>query len=153
MSIISNYLKNSKVALIKEKGLIKNDYLIHYLHSSNINKQFVNSQDGGTQKFIALDKIRKLKINMPSRNEQTKIVSLFDLLDKKIELQSKKIEDLKLFKKGLHNQLFNEIDGEDYLLSDIAKFENGIGHENIVDENGNYILINSKFISTSSPSI
>lgn len=136
------------VALIKEKGLIKNDYLIHYLHSPNINKQFANNQDGGTQKFIALDKIRKLKINMPSRNEQIKIVSLFDLLDKKIELQTKKIEDLKLFKKGLHNQLFNEIDGEDYLLSDIAKFENGKGHENIVDENGNYILINSKFIST-----
>lgn len=44
--------------------------------------------------------------------------------------------------------MFNEIDGEDYLLSDIAKFENGKGHENIVDENGNYILINSKFIST-----
>ena len=44
--------------------------------------------------------------------------------------------------------MFNEIDGEDYLLSDIAKFENGKGHEKIVDENGNYILINSKFIST-----
>ncbi len=27
-------------------------------------------------------------------------------------------------------------------------FENGKGHENIVDELGNYILINSKFIST-----
>ena len=106
------------VALIKEKGLIKNDYLIHYLHSSNINKQFVNSQDGGTQKFIALDKIRKLKINMPSRNEQTKIVSLFDLLDKKIELQSKKIEDLKLFKLYTKNQIFKDYD-EIFKLKDI----------------------------------
>ncbi|MBQ9181060.1 MAG: restriction endonuclease subunit S [Bacilli bacterium] len=33
-------------------------------------------------------------------------------------------------------------------MSDIALFENGKGHENIVDENGKYILINSKFIST-----
>ena len=136
------------VALIKEKGLIKNDYLIHYLHSSNITKQFANNMDGGTQKFIALDKIRKLKINMPSREEQKKIVKLFDLLDEKIKLQARKIEDLKLFKKGLHDKLFNEVTGNDYLLSDIAVFENGKGHENIIDENGKYILINSKFIST-----
>ena len=94
------------VALIKEKGLIKNDYLIHYLHTPTINKQFANNQDGGTQKFIALDKIRKLKIKMPSRKEQEKIVSLFNLLDKKIELQSKKIEDLKLFKSYTKNKLF-----------------------------------------------
>ncbi|MBR1416492.1 MAG: restriction endonuclease subunit S, partial [Bacilli bacterium] len=53
-----------------------------------------------------------------------------------------------LFKKGLHNRLFNEVDGDDYLLSDIAIFENGKGHENIVDDNGEYVLINSKFIST-----
>ena len=136
------------VALIKEKGLIKNDYLIHYLHTPSINKQFANNQDGGTQKFIALDKIRKLKITMPSRKEQEKIVSMFNLLDKKIELQSKKIEDLKLFKKGLFHKLFDEIDGNNYLLSDITNFENGKGHENIIDDNGNYILINSKFIST-----
>ncbi|MBP3841572.1 MAG: restriction endonuclease subunit S [Bacilli bacterium] len=30
----------------------------------------------------------------------------------------------------------------------MASFENGKGHENIIDDNGNYILINSKFIST-----
>ena len=53
-----------------------------------------------------------------------------------------------LFKKGLHDKLFNEVTGNDYLLSDIAVFENGKGHENIIDENGKYILINSKFIST-----
>lgn len=96
------------VALIKEKGLIKNDYLIHYLQTSAINKQFANNQDGGTQKFIALEKIRKLKIKMPSRKEQKKLVLLFDLLDKKIELQAKKIEALKLFKKGLINYLFSQ---------------------------------------------
>ena len=80
------------VALIKERGNIKNDYLIHYLKCNNIIRQFSNSQDGGTQKFIALEKIRKLKINIPSRSEQQKIINLFGLLDKKIELQSKKIE-------------------------------------------------------------
>lgn len=127
------------VALIKEKGLIKNDYLIHYLHSPNINKQFANNQDGGTQKFIALDKIRKLKINMPSRNEQIKIVSLFDLLDKKIELQTKKIEDLKLFKKGLSNNIFNNLkDFEEYKLGDLCNITTGKLDANAMVENGKY---------------
>ena len=34
------------------------------------------------------------------------------------------------------------------ILNNIASFQNGKGHESIVDENGHYILINSKFIST-----
>ena len=34
------------------------------------------------------------------------------------------------------------------LLNDIVSFQNGKGHENIIDENGDYIVINSKFIST-----
>jgi type I restriction enzyme S subunit len=115
------------VALIKEKGLIKNDYLIHYLHTPTINKQFANNQDGGTQKFIALDKIRKLKIKMPSRKEQEKIVSLFNLLDKKIELQSKKIEDLKLFKKGLIHQMKKSSNNwSEYKISEIFKITRGV---------------------------
>lgn len=114
------------VALIKEKGLIKNDYLIHYLHTPTINKQFANNQDGGTQKFIALDKIRKLKIKMPSRKEQEKIVSLFNLLDKKIELQSKKIEDLKLFTKNtISNELNNLQNYNIFKFKDICNIQTG----------------------------
>ncbi len=40
------------------------------------------------------------------RNEQKKIAEILELLDKKIELQTKKIEALKLFKKGLLNSFF-----------------------------------------------
>ena len=127
------------VALIKEKGLIKNDYLIHYLHTPTINKQFANNQDGGTQKFIALDKIRKLKIKMPSRKEQEKIVSLFNLLDKKIELQSKKIEDLKLFKKGLSNKIFSTLDVvKEEKLGNICNITTGKLDANAMVENGQY---------------
>lgn len=33
-------------------------------------------------------------------------------------------------------------------LSNVADFKNGKGHEKFIDENGNYIVVNSKFIST-----
>ena len=120
---------------------------IYYLKYKYKREMLIKSF-GSTFLEISKSNVENIKIKIPSKEEQFMIANFLSLLDKKIELQSKKIEDLKLFKKGLHNQLFNEIDGEDYLLSDIAKFENGKGHENIVDENGNYILINSKFIST-----
>ena len=45
--------------------------------------------------------IEGVDCNIPSKEEQHKVANFLSLLDKKIELQSKKIEDLKLFKKGL----------------------------------------------------
>ena len=133
---------------IKENGHLLPEYLYSYMKSPVFEIQVNKMNYGSAQPQLTVSGINKFNIQYPTINEQKKVSTIMLLLDKKIELQSKKIEDLKLFKKGLHNQLFNEIDGEDYLLSDIAKFENGKGHENIVDENGNYILINSKFIST-----
>ena len=122
------------------KGYYFNSYIIH--------NQIRVLANGFKVYGISKDSINKLNVKIPTINEQKKIANTLNLLDKKIELQSRKIEDLKLFKKGLHDKLFNEVTGNDYLLSDIAVFENGKGHENIVDENGKYILINSKFIST-----
>lgn len=130
------------VALIKEKGLIKNDYLIHYLQTSAINKQFANNQDGGTQKFIALEKIRKLKIKMPSRKEQKKLVLLFDLLDKKIELQAKKIEALKLFKLCILKHIFSSATVKTKLknISNIIKGKQINSEE--LSKSGSYYMLN-----------
>ncbi len=48
-------------------------------------------------------------LSIPSIEEQEKISNTLKLLDRKIELQSKKIEGLKLFKKGLFNNItYNE---------------------------------------------
>ena len=123
------------------------NYLSYYLFYKK-KTEIAKYAQGDSIVHLYTDKIKKLKLNLPSYAEQKMVSNILELLDQKIELQSRKIEDLKLFKKGLFDKLFDEIDGNNYLLSDIASFENGKGHENIIDENGNYILINSKFIST-----
>ncbi len=56
---------------------------------------------------INRDELGIYKFTIPKINEQIKIGKTLELLDKKIELQSKKIEDLKLFKKGLLIKEFN----------------------------------------------
>ena len=53
-----------------------------------------------------------------------------------------------LFKKGLLQKLLNLECKDTIKLSELVHFENGKGHENIVSEDGSYILVNSKFISS-----
>jgi type I restriction enzyme S subunit len=94
------------VALIKEKVLIKNTFLIQYLKSSLIQKQFYEQNTGGTQKFIALGVIRNLLILTPSLKEQQKIANYLSAIDTKISTIQTQIEKTQAFKKGLLQQMF-----------------------------------------------
>ena len=60
---------------------------------------------GTKQQNLTSELIKPLIINYPYIVEQNKISNTLQLLDKKIELQTKKIEALKLFKKGLFTNL------------------------------------------------
>ena len=96
------------VALIKEEKNLKNSYLIHYLNSNKISKQFYKYHAGGTQKFIALGLIRNLIINTPNINEQKKIADFLSAIDKKIKLMEKKYHHYNHFKKYLLQNFFND---------------------------------------------
>lgn len=94
------------VALIKEKKELKNTFLIHVLNSNIIKKQFNKLNAGGTQKFIALNLIRNLKVPIPSIEEQNNISKSLNLFDKKVKLIEKEILCYKKFKKGLLQKMF-----------------------------------------------
>jgi type I restriction enzyme, S subunit len=94
------------VALIKEQIQLSNKFLIQYLDSSNIARQFHVENTGGTQKFIALGVIRKLLIQTPSSPEQTKIADFLSAIDHKIESVSTQITETQTFKRGLLQQMF-----------------------------------------------
>lgn len=57
---------------------------------------------------VHYSQFKELKIYLPSDKEQEKIAKLLSLLDKKIALQTKKIETLKLFKLSITQNIFNE---------------------------------------------
>ena len=64
--------------------------------------------------------IESLKINVPDINEQNKIVKFLDKIDQRIELQNKIIEDLKLQKEYIIQEIFKDIDNDNkILLSDV----------------------------------
>ena len=80
----------------------------YYFNSAIVHNQIRVLANGFKVYGISKEAINKLNIKIPSINEQSKIANILYLLDKKIELQSKKIEALKLFTKKLETQyIFN----------------------------------------------
>ena len=86
-------------------GFSKN-YLGYYLNSSYFHNQLIPLITGIKVMSITKSNLENTYIRYPSKKEQEKIGTFLELLDKKIELQSKKIEALKLYKIYIKNKLF-----------------------------------------------
>ena len=81
----------------------------------------------GGQGNLSAEIIKSLNYSFPQIEEQEKIGDFLSLLDKKIELQTKKIEDLKLFKKGLILSLKkNSFDWHTVCIKDLFKITRGV---------------------------
>ena len=81
----------------------------YYFNSPLIHNQIRILANGFKVYGISKDSINKLNINIPTKDEQSKIARTLYLLDKKIELQTKKIKDLKLFKLCIKKKLFSKL--------------------------------------------
>ena len=81
---------------------------------------------------------------IPSIEEQTKIANFLSLIDRKIELQEKLVENLKLYKKGLLQKVFsNNLGWKSAKLGDLGNTYTGLSGKSKEDfKNGN-----SKFIT------
>ena len=123
------------------------NFIFQQTHTSKYNKWIkvmsmrsgqpgINSQEYGSYKF-----------SITSKTEEYKISKTLQLLDKKIELQTKKIEDLKLFKKGLLQKQYNYIKDKNLVeLSYIANiYQPQTISQNKLD-NGKYFVFGANGI-------
>ena len=110
-----------------------------YQIGSSRKLEFANLSQGHSVVHLYGDKIKNVNIYYPSPKEQEKISNTLELLDKKIELQSKKIEALKLYKKGLENYYFNNLEEcEKVKLGDICNITTGKLDANAMVKDGKY---------------
>lgn len=94
-------------SLIPHKN-INNEFLYYLIYKYK--KSLLKQAFGSTFLEISKNNVEKIKINIPTAmKEQVKLSTFLSLLDRKIELQTKKIEVLKLFKKGLLKCEYNKI--------------------------------------------
>ena len=107
---------------------MNSNYLKEYLNNSKRFSEYCLLQkQGGSRTYMYFDKLKKFVGCFPSIQEQTKVSNFLSLIDKKIDLQSKKIEDLKLFKKGLILSLKkNSFDWHTVCIKDLFKITRGV---------------------------
>ena len=99
------YIASTGYALLRTK---ENPYFVYsILHQKSFVNKVLDMCTGTSYPAINATDLGKISVGLPSIKEQEKISRTLELLDKKIELQTKKIEDLKLFKKGLLIKEFN----------------------------------------------
>ena len=105
-----------------------------------------------------------MPIALPKLEEQQKIADCLSSIDDLTSAEDKKLSALKDHKKGLMQKLFPAEgktvpewrfpefrDCEEWLsttVESVAEYENGKAHENDICDIGEYIVVNSKFIST-----
>lgn len=88
------------------KKLVDPLFLAYYLRSYAPRKALVSRGKQSTMTTIAQDDIKDIKLNIPALKEQQKIAQFLQSIDKKINAVNEQIEQTKLFKKGLLQQMF-----------------------------------------------
>lgn len=88
--------------------LIDIDYLVYYLLTKRGTDILEAASPGGAgrNRTLGQDRFMKSKIVLPPLDEQKKIAEILSTQDKTIELQARKIEELKRFKKGCLEKMF-----------------------------------------------
>lgn len=82
-------------------------FLISVLNNTARFRYFCKMQKlGGTRTRLYLDNLKRYALALPPFDEQKKIAEILSTQDKAIELQARKIEELKRFKKGCLEKMF-----------------------------------------------
>ena len=154
ISQLEGAINQAILCIQQNKDEAETIYLYNYLklEKSNIINKFLQGGQGN----LSADIIKNLQIPLPPLPEQKKIADCLSTWDVAIEKQSQLINALTQRKKALMQQLLTGkkrlpgFEGKWNLnsINDLFIFKNGKAHENDIDENGKYILVNSKFIST-----
>ena len=98
---------NQRVGLFAPKELVHNQFLYPIVESKTFISQLGSKLVAGAQPNISSQDIETIAVGLPSKEEQIKIAHLFELLNQKIETQSKIIEEQETLLKSLADSLIS----------------------------------------------
>ncbi|TYB79169.1 restriction endonuclease subunit S [Bizionia myxarmorum] len=127
---------------------LSNSYLLYYFQSEHFIKQYSSVMSQSTRNQVPISAQRKFNILVPPLPEQKAIAQVLSDTDNLIQAIEQKITKKRAIKQGAMQQLLTpKEDWEIKKLGTIAHFYNGKAHEQFIDANGEFTVINSKFIS------
>ena len=106
-----------------------------YLHYLFLKMNLGQFSDQSAQPGLAVNKLLKLKVILPSISEQTKIARLLSLLDECIATQNKIIDGLQSLMRGINQNVFTD-DGFSYKLKEICEIRSGYSGNQLTSKNG-----------------
>ena len=129
------------------------EYIKYWMESPLFYKQVRDNVQGSTIKNLNTGWLKKFIVPIPPLSEQQSIVDYLDSAFAKIDAMKanaeKALNEAKaLFQVSLKEMLEPKEGWEEKTINDVALFRNGIAHEKDIEEGGNYIVINSKFVAT-----
>lgn len=145
---------NQRVACIRTKSdEISLNYLFHLLNSDIFERTAIRSARGIAQLNMSTEWLKEHTIFLPPKYTQLAIVSELDKISELIRLKKKQLKDFDELARSIFYEMFgdpveNEKGWEVKRISNIAKYYNGVAHEKDVDKDGDFILVNAKFISS-----
>ena len=151
------FLANQRFTVLSLKPEYIDKFNIYFLYHYCFTLDDWCQKNTTMSSFASVDMngFRKFPIPIPPLSVQTEIVKILDALTALTsELTSELILRQKQYKYYREKLLsFDSLEqlnsgGGKKKLIDVAYFQNGKGHEKNIDENGSFIVINSKFIST-----
>ena len=99
---------NQHVCIIRTKEVIDREFLVQVLISDIGQNQIHFNQAGGNREGLNFEQIRNIEIPVPPISEQKKISDILVTWDRAIELKEKLLEQKKLQKKGLIQQILHQ---------------------------------------------
>lgn len=103
----NKYIYNQRSErLVCKSEIIDSKYAWHLLNSPKFRKLIYSISQGGTQIYVNFPSVKKLNAPIPSLPEQTKIANFLTAIDDKITHTRTQLDAVKLYKKGLLQQLF-----------------------------------------------
>ena len=112
IAIVTNEFENSninaQICLLRADGKLSSDYLYQYLGTKLGKTQFRRLQSGSALKQLPKDKLRSVKISVPTKPEQKKIANFLTAVDEKIGKLEEKKKGFEKYKKGVMQAIFNQ---------------------------------------------
>ncbi|QOW09194.1 hypothetical protein Q73A0000_01895 [Kaistella flava (ex Peng et al. 2021)] len=141
-------LHNQRIGKLILKKDLNSLYLSYFLNSSMFSNRMKNTATGSTVRHTSSPTIKNTYLSLPPLAEQEAIATALSNCDSWIDSIEEVLAKKRLIKQGAIQELLTpREDWEVKKLGEIINFKNGAAHENVVDENGDYVIVNSKFIS------
>ena len=122
------YLHNQRIGLVKiESNEISKDYLYWFMRTRKYQKQIVATASGSTVKHTSPGRICEVEIELPSLEEQGKISTVLNNIEKKINLNEKINNNLEQQAQSYFQELFVDNADPEWTIGTISDLGTVVG--------------------------